>query len=136
VSFDSDDLPVDAEALALRVRGLIGMEECWAAARRLGVSAQSLEMTARRDAPRPNLAVLVAIVQKYGVDPMWLLTGHYDLATHWQALDDDNTSVADIIHRVARQRRTFRAAGELNGSSSSDSGSRAPLTSPETDPHA
>ena len=94
---DSDDLPQEVEGLAERVRGLIGSEDCAAAAQRIGVTELALT------ASIPGMAVLVAIVQNYGVDPTWLLTGQYNLVTHRQAMEGDRLRVADILRNQMKQ---------------------------------
>lgn len=139
---DSDDQPLDAKGLARRIRGLIGADDggdCAAAARRLGVSEVSLATAIALDGAGPNLAVLAAIVRSYGVDPAWLLTGQYDLATHRNAMDDDSLRVDEILRHLLKQGRarwTPRLAHRADITLSTDvvEGSRLPSTPPETAP--
>jgi hypothetical protein len=79
----------DRSGIAARVRGLIGGQnggDVGAIARRLHVDEVSLRMTIDEVAPYPTLDALAAIVDHYGVDPNWLLTGEYDATTHREAL--------------------------------------------------
>jgi len=79
----------DRSGIAARVRGLIGGQnggDVGAIARRLHVDEVSLRMTIDELAPYPTFDALAAIVEYYGVDPNWLLTGEYDAATHREAL--------------------------------------------------
>jgi transcriptional regulator with XRE-family HTH domain len=142
VFLDSDDLPLDAKGLALRIRTLIGGEgggDCASVARRLGVSEASLAAAIALDAPRPSLAVLTAIVRSYGVDPAWLFTGQYDLAIHRKAMDDDSLRVDEILRQLLKQgraRSTTRSEHQADVTLSIDviEDSRPPSTPPETTP--
>lgn len=68
-------------------------------AARLSVTPRSLRESIDRDDPHPSSGVVLAMVQYYGVDPMWLLTGNYDSATHRQALEEP-ASVARLLART------------------------------------
>ena len=74
----------------MRVRGLIAGQDggdVGATARRLSIDEVSLRMSIDELSPYPTLDALAAIVNHYGVDPHWLLTGEYDLHTHRAALE-------------------------------------------------
>jgi hypothetical protein len=95
-----------APAIAARVRGLIGGQDRGSAsalADRLGVSELALRMTIDPDEPQPNLLVLLAVVREYAVDPMWLLTGDYSLATHRQAMEDDRVATATVLEEMRKR---------------------------------
>src|SRR6476620_7246169 len=90
----------DPNAIARRIQGLIGGQDggnIAATAARLGVSELSLRMTIDPEAPQPNLLVILAVIREYGVDPTWILTGEYDLATHRQAMEDDRATTAHAL---------------------------------------
>lgn len=101
---DSADLPyaVDRRELAARLRALLqptlSSMRLRTVAARLNVTARSLRDSIDGDDPHPSSAVVLAIVQHYGVDPTWLLTGEYDSATHRQALEDP----ASVVRLLAR----------------------------------
>jgi hypothetical protein len=107
--------PTDAASIAARVRGVLGGQDhgnVAATADRLGVSELALRMTIDDVAPQPNLVVILAIIREYGVDPMWILTGEYDLATHRRAMEDDRLATANVLQELAR-----RSSGPMpNGS--------------------
>jgi hypothetical protein len=59
------------------------------AAMRLGVTEAELHAALERKSPRAMVKVVAAVVRLYGLDPTWLITGHYDPATHRAALNQD-----------------------------------------------
>jgi hypothetical protein len=82
---------IDLGAIATRLRGRLGGQDAPAieqAARRLRVSESSVQTAIKEHEPEPDIAVLIAVVREYGVDPTWLLTGNYDLDSHRTAIDD------------------------------------------------
>ena len=81
----------DRIAIAARIRGLLAGQDNAdpsVAAARLGVDEVGLRMTIDDLAPNPTIDVIGAIVRTYGVDPVWLLTGEYDPATHRQLFEE------------------------------------------------
>jgi len=120
---DSDDLPLDADAVAHRIRSLMLSNDCAAISGRLGVSERSLETSIAAEAPRPTLAIIVAIVRTHGVDPAWLITGEYNSATHRQATEGDGLAVGDLVRHLVKQVRAPSIEGLPKRS---DEGSRPP----------
>jgi hypothetical protein len=56
------------------------------------------------DEPHPTLEVVAAVVQQYGVDPSWLLSGEYDPAAHRAAIDDDaDVTKSELLRLIAMQ---------------------------------
>jgi hypothetical protein len=99
----------DSQRIAARVRGLIGGQDggnLAVVATRLGVSELSLRLTIDESSPQPTLAVLLAIIREYAVDPTWLLTGQYDAATHRQAMATDRAAAAEALRQVAARQIT------------------------------
>src|ERR1700733_12503027 len=83
--------PIDPNAIAVRIRSLIGGQSREAldeAIGRLRVSEVALRMSIDDLEPHPSIEVLVAVVREYGVDPTWLLTGVYDQLSHRRAMDE------------------------------------------------
>ena len=90
----------DRFAVASRIRGLVAVQDAAVISRtatRLGVSELALLMTIDERDPMPVMDVLVAIVEHYGVDPSWLVTGEYDSTVHRMALEDETTIVGLIM---------------------------------------
>jgi len=84
--------PIDPRAVAARLRALVGVQNNGLlehTARRLQVSEVGLRISLDELEPHPSIEVLEAVVREYGVDPTWLLTGEYDIASHRLALDED-----------------------------------------------
>ena len=98
---------VDRHELAARLRALLQpalqATRLRALAARLNVKPRSLRDSIDCDDPHPSSAVVLAVVQHYGVDPTWLLTGEYDMATHRQALEDP----ASVVRLLARSALRF-----------------------------
>jgi len=96
--------PVTAAAIAQRIQMLLGdhsAESLASAAVRLGVSERSLRWSIDPITPHQSVALLLAVVHEYGVDPAWLLTGDYDSATHRSTADADRRTIAEILRRTA-----------------------------------
>jgi hypothetical protein len=92
----------DRLAIAARIRGLLsGQDDCdpGACARRLRIDEVGLRMSIDDLAPNPTIEVIAAIVNAYGVDPTWLLTGDYDSGTH-RAILDQQESVEHAVSRL------------------------------------
>ena len=98
---------VDAKSIAARIQGIIGGQDrgnLATTAARLGVSEVALRISIDPDSPHPTFAVLAAVIQHYGVDPTWLVTGEYDAATHRAAVDEDAAATrAQLTALLARQ---------------------------------
>lgn len=100
-------LNVDRWKIAVRIRALL-----YAAIRRSGlravaadldVTAESLQISIDLQNPHPSVEVLLAVICHHGVDPTWLLTGEYDLATHREALENP-ASAASLLARTSLRR--------------------------------
>ena len=105
----SGDSTPFASEVASRIRELIAgqrREETTALARRLRVDEESLRCTINGAWPRPSLAVILAIVREFGVDPCWLLTGDYDLSTHRRVIELDRPTTIEEVRLLARRRTT------------------------------
>ena len=80
----------DRNAIASRLRSLLGISgdvSFVAAAEKLGVEELSLRLSVDDLSPHPTIEVLDAVIREYGVDPTWLLTGHYDSGSHRMAVE-------------------------------------------------
>lgn len=84
-------LTVDRLRIAVRVRSLLyamirksGLDSVAAF---LEVNLESLQSSIDLSAPHPSVDVLLAVIRRLDVDPTWLLTGEYDVATHCEALE-------------------------------------------------
>jgi hypothetical protein len=99
----------DRRSLAERIRCLIsgtdgGSPEAVAVC--LGVDEPSLRLAIDDSAPRASLDLLLAIIDHYGVDPAWLITGEYCSGTHAEALEcagdrRRNHVLRDLVRRLA-----------------------------------
>lgn len=89
---------VDRLRIAVRVRSLlyamIRRSGLGAVAEYLEVSLDSLQSSIDLNAPHPSVDVLLAVIRRLDVDPTWLLTGEYDVATHCETLE--------MTHRLDR----------------------------------
>jgi hypothetical protein len=93
---------IDRTGIAERLRALLAGQDdddLTRAAARLGVEELSLRMSIDALSPHPTVEVLAAVIQEYGVDPTWLLTGRYDAGTHRVAMESDNVerAVRDLM---------------------------------------
>ena len=94
----------DRKEIAERVRELIAGQDggdLSLTARRFGVEEVSLRMSIDEVSPFTTIDVLTAVVGLYGVDPTFLLTGHYDSTTHRRVLEGDAGAAADAIRQLA-----------------------------------
>ena len=76
---------ITAARLASRVRSLLGVTDRLAlrrAAEELGVAEGDLREIVTYETVYPAVSALAAIVDFYGVDAGWLLTGEYTPSTH------------------------------------------------------
>jgi hypothetical protein len=89
--------------IAERLRALIGGQnqgDLERVAERLGVDEVSLRVSVDELAPYPTLDVLLAVIEVYGVDPSWLLTGEYNSATHVRALGERRRPERAALRRL------------------------------------
>jgi hypothetical protein len=100
--------PTELQAIAERIRELIGARDhdLSATAVRLGVAEVSLRASIDPDEPKPPLDVLLAIIREYAVDPMWLLSGEYDLAIHRRAIEGEESITGPALRELTRGRIT------------------------------
>lgn len=85
-------MSIDRMAIAERLRSLFsGQEshELGELAKRLGVEELSLRVSVDELSPHPTVEVLAAVIQAYGIDPSWLLTGIYDAGTHRSVMEGE-----------------------------------------------
>lgn len=95
----------------MRIRALL-----YAAIRKSGVRAVAADLDVGPDslvasidlqAPHPSVEVLLAIIRRHGVDPTWLLTGEYDLATHREVLENPSSAIAMLARTPLRRERSL-----------------------------
>ena len=99
---------IDRTGIAERLRSLLagqGDDDLSRTAARLGVEELSLRMSIDGLSPHPTVEVLAAVIQQYGVDPAWLLTGNYDATTHRAAIETDDLEGAVRDLMVSREFR-------------------------------
>ena len=92
----------DRSAIASRIRALCAGQDAadpLLAASRLGVDEGLLRLSIDELAPVPSVEVIAAIVQAFGVDPTWLLTGDYDPALHRNILDGE-VGIGQVVARI------------------------------------
>jgi hypothetical protein len=97
----------DRFEVAARIRGLLAGQDSGVVgltANRLGVSELALRMSIDERDPHPAFEVLEVIVQHYGVDPTWLITGVYDAEKHRAALEDD-AAIARVLSGLPHKGR-------------------------------
>src|SRR5205809_90370 len=91
----------DWAAIAARLKGLVGVNDqrsISTVAERLGVDESSLRVTLEQGSP--TIDVIAALVRIYGLDPSWVLTGHYDPATHREALESNTDEIEITLHNL------------------------------------
>lgn len=99
----------DRRSLAERIRCLISATDGGrldAVAVRLGVDEPSLRLAIDDTAPHASLELLLAVIDHYGVDPSWLITGEYRSGTHAEALEcagdrRRDHALRDLVRRLA-----------------------------------
>jgi len=79
---------LDRIGIASRLRALFAGQDDEAIANRIGVGEGAVRASVSEQHPHPPMEVLVAVVGEYGIDPTWLLTGEYDVATHRHSLEE------------------------------------------------
>ena len=94
---------VDRREIAARLRALLARalasDRLRTIAAQLRVSPGALRASIDDSDPHPSSGVVLAVVQHYGVDPTWLVTGEYSTASHREALEDP-ASVARLLART------------------------------------
>lgn len=98
-----DETRSASQAIAARIRSLIttlNVGDFEAVARQLHVDEVALRMSVDDIAPYPTLDVLAAVVQTYGVDPAWLITGEYDLKVHRAAISDERMHARSAVMQL------------------------------------
>jgi hypothetical protein len=96
----------DRRGIAERLRGLFGRHQggdLGLVAERLGVDEVALRISVDELAPYPTLEVITAVVEGYGVDPSWLLTGDYDSRTHMRVLGDRRQPEGDSLRQLIQE---------------------------------
>jgi hypothetical protein len=104
-------LTVDRWRIAVRLRALlhaaIRRSGLRAVAADLDVSADGLQASVDLQNPHPSVEVLLAVICFHGVDPTWLLTGEYDLATHREALENPANALSLLTRTSLRRERAL-----------------------------
>lgn len=107
-------LTVDRRRIAVRIRALlypmIRKSGTRAVAADLDVSADNLQTSIDLENPHPSVEVVLAVIRYHGVDPTWLLTGEYDLATHREALENPSSAVTLLARTPLRRERSLSLA--------------------------
>ena len=104
---------MDKAGIAARLRGLLAGQDdddIGHIATRLGVDELSLRLSVDDLAPYPTVDVLAAVVLAYGVDPTWLITGHYSPTTHRTVADAPMDLAAESIRVMIDQGASTDAA--------------------------
>lgn len=104
-------LTVDRWRIAVRMRALlfpaIRKSGVRAVAADLDVPADSLQASIDLENPHPSVEMLMAVIRVHGVDPTWLLTGEYDLATHREALENPSSAITLLSRTSLRRERSL-----------------------------
>jgi hypothetical protein len=105
--------------LASRVAGLLHGQfrgDLVAAARDLDVDPDELRRIVESRTDTPDLNVLAKLVNRFGVDVCWLMTGEYDWRAHMRLLEDEGDQSKDrekqLLLRLT-ERRENAAAGHI-----------------------
>lgn len=109
----------DVESIADRLRSVLGEHRADLVAAQFELPVEQLHelMVAEKRTTdvRFLLDVVAALVQQWGIDPEWLLTGEYDSALHRQALSlgEDRTklgvaAVRELVENEYRRRLSAR----------------------------
>jgi hypothetical protein len=94
--------------IAERLRGLIAGQDSGdlaVTARRLGVDEVSLRISIDELSPYPTVDVIAAIVNHYGVDPGYLISGRYDGRLHQKVLDEP-AAAKEAVRKLAEDDAT------------------------------
>ena len=104
-------LTVDRWRIAVRMRALlfpaIRKSGVRTVAAELEVPAESLQASIDLENPHPSVEMLMAVIRFHGVDPTWLLTGEYDLATHREALENPSSAITLLARTSLRRERSL-----------------------------
>lgn len=115
-------LTVDRWRIAVRIRALlypmIRKSGTRAVAADLDVATDSLQTSIDLENPHPSVEVVLAVIRYHGVDPSWLLTGDYDLATHREALENPSSAVTMLARTSLRRERSLSLADIDEGTES------------------
>lgn len=100
------------EHVAARIRVLLATSRLAIAelAAQLGVIASELGASVDELAPYPTVDVLAGVVDYYGVDPHYLLTGEYNPETHGIALEGGREATRAVLGRLITQLATHAPA--------------------------
>jgi lambda repressor-like predicted transcriptional regulator len=106
--------PINRHDVAARLRALLDpalrKSRLRTVAVQLGVSPHALRSSIDASGPHPSADVILAVVQQYGVDPTWILTGEYNSATHREALEDPASAIRLLARSAIRTDRIDRSA--------------------------
>src|SRR6185503_13901076 len=97
-------MSIDWKQVSHRIRVLLGAPDERAlsvAAQRLNVAEASLRAMLERPLGKFDLRTIAGIVRVYGIDPMWVLTGRYDRATHHRALESTTEEIGTSLEKIA-----------------------------------
>jgi hypothetical protein len=115
-SEDEIALPsIDRIGIAARLRALLAGQDdddLSRTAARLGIEEVSLRMSIDALSPHPTVEVLAAVIQQFGVDPSWLLTGRYDATTHRTSIESEDIQGAVRDLMVSREFRIAELPSE------------------------
>jgi hypothetical protein len=92
---------IDWTAIAGRIHGLVHVTPAAAGAER-GSRPDPLALRRQlQNAPLSQaVRTLENVVRLYGLDPSWVVTGHYDPSTHRAALDGSDEEARALIQRL------------------------------------
>ena len=105
--------------LASRVAGLLQAQfkgDLVAAAHALDVDPAELRRIVEDQTQQPDLDVLAKLVERFGVDVCWLMTGQYDWRAHMRLLQDaEETGRSESGQLLLRltERRQDRVRSEI-----------------------
>ena len=106
--------------LASRVAGLLQGRykgDLVVAARELDVDPDELRRIVDAQTDKPDLNVLAKLVERFGVDVCWLMTGDYDWRTHMRVLEDEDEHIKDsgrqLLLRLTERRDSPAGPGHL-----------------------
>jgi hypothetical protein len=103
--------------LASRVAGLLHGRfkgDLVAAACELDVDPDGLRSIVEEQTNHPDLDILAKLVQHFGIDVCWLMTGEYDWQGHMHLLEDEDDTTRNpskqLLLRLAERRHGDAAA--------------------------
>lgn len=98
-----DPVAIDWAGVVGRIKGLVSISDQaqqQSAATLLGIDERHLRAAIQHESRLSTLKVVAAVVRVYGLDPTWVLTGHYDAATHRSALQGDSAAIDELLSRL------------------------------------